>query len=199
MNRNRMVGKRRRQGGQAIAELAVCIIGMLVCLLGYFLVSAITIENVKNAIQSRSAADKDVRNGESGDSGSKNNIAEWDYGYRDIPFTADDTIISGKTVDGAGFIAELAADNVNLVTLRGSNYLPPAYNAASGLSIINIFANAANLVEGTSTENDPLGKRGLTSLKNSFKDMFGVKSFFLSDHTYMPAAPVIPEPENATG
>lgn len=199
MNGHRMHEKRRSQGGQAIAELAVCIIGMLICLLGYFLVSAITFENVKNTIQSRAIADKSVRNGESGVSGSTHNIAEWDYGYREIPFTADDTVIPSGMIDGAEFSASLSADRVNLVSLRGGNYLPSAYNAAYGLSLIHIFSNAANLVEGTSTESDPLGKRGLNSLKNSFKSMFGVRSFFLSDHTYMPAAPAIPDPQNATG
>jgi len=199
MNLKQLRNMRRREGGQAIAELAVCLIGLLICLLAYFLISAVTQENVENVIESRVIADRSVRKGGTGGDGSAENIAEWNYGNRDIPFTKDDTVKTGASTDGPVFTTELQAENIDLTTLRGTDYMPSCYNHAYGLSMSKIFLNAADLVEGTATESDPLGKRSLTSLKDAFKSMFGVRSFFLSDNTCMPAKPIVPLPENATG
>ncbi len=179
------------QGGQALAELCVCLIGLIVVILAYFLISALTSVNVDNVIDARETADRIARG--SGSSAGKNDaksIVDWDYGNRDIPFTKDDTPILASGMDGLVFITELQ-DNTgefNLTSVGSVNdgFLIPDYNASKNLSPGDIFLDAANLASGTATETDPLGKRGLTNLKGAFKKFFGVSSFEMSDTVFIP-------------
>lgn len=182
----------RLQGGQAVVELAVCIVALIIVLLGYFLVSAVTLENVKNTMIARTKADENSRKGLNSSSGAAENILRWDYGNHDLPFTYDDKPSKGYSSDGSPFYPEIPTQEV-------LDKVPDSFNVIDSLSMTNLFLNAADLSEGTSKVNDPLEKRGLESLRHSFKNVFGVDSFQLKDSVFIPAAVSVPLPENNTG
>lgn len=194
--------KRTAQGGQAIAEMAVCLIALMVVLLGFLLVSSLSHENVTNAILSRQQADKHFRNSQSSVGSQEKNIAYWNYGDRGIPFNGDDKPVTSTSRGGGDFFGELVDNNgrFDFRTAGGNGWLPDEYNPLRKLQQSDLLLDAANLTAGTYSENDPLEKRGLSSLKSAFRNLLGVKgSFQMTDHTFMPQKATVTLPEHATG
>lgn len=196
--------KRSRQGGQAIAELAVCLMGLLVVLLGFLLLSTLSQEGITNVIAARQDADKNARNGQSSVGGSNTlaNISHWNYGERGIPFNRDDIAVKSTNTSGAVFFNQLIDNSgkFNFKTAGNGDWLPEYYNPLKKLQQDNILLDAANLTVGISTEKDPLGKRGLESLKQSARNILGVRAdFAVTDVAFMPEKATVPLPEEATG
>lgn len=194
--------KRRSQSGQAISELAVCLIGLLVVLLGFLLLSTLSQEGVTNVIAARQDADKNARNSQSstGGGGKTENISHWDYGPRGIPFNRDDAPVKSSNRGGEDFFSQLTYGNFNFRTAGNGEWLPEYYNPLKTLQEDNILLDAANLTIGVSTEKDPLGKRGLESLKQAARNILGVRADFeVTDYVYMPEKANVPLPEDATG
>lgn len=190
---------RRRCSGQAIPELSVCLVALLIVLLGYLLISSLVLENVDNVIAARERADRNARRG-TPPSGEEQNILSWDYGEKGIAFTGNDKPRLVR-IDSSGlnFTQELT-DHSGIFSLpaatpNSTGCLPNDYNKTTNLSPLNLFLHAANLTCGKAAENDPLGKRGLGSLKESFKNFFGIRSFLLTDTVFLPARPSIVRPE----
>lgn len=196
----RFYRRKRAIRGQAISELVVCLIGVLIVILGYLLISALSLENVDNLIRAREEADVSARSRTSGWAGK--NIGVWDYGARNIPFTQDDVAEDETIADSSAFAGELVDNGgtFNLLTASANSYgyLPSDYNASSSLSFINMMLNAANLAGGSANESDPLGKRGLDSLKDAIRNMFGTAQFQITDTVYIPVAPNVRDPESIT-
>lgn len=192
------------QSGQALSEMAVCLVGLLVILLGFLLLATLSQEGVTNVIAARTDADKNARNAQStvGGAGAVENISHWDYGSRGIPFNRDDSAIKSNNRGGDAFFHELT-DNTqrfNFKTAGGNGWLPEYYNPLKELQEDDILLDAANLTTGTSSEKDPLGKRGLEALKNAARNILGTRADFeVTDHAYMPKKADVPLPEEATG
>lgn len=196
--------KRLSQGGQAIAELAVCLIGLLVVLLGFLLLSTLSQEGVTNVIAARKDADKNARNSQSSVGGSNTmaNISHWNYGSRGIPFNRDDRPVKSSSTGGEAFFSQLTDNSgkFNFKTAGNQDWLPEYYNPLKKLQQDDILLDAANLTIGVSTEKDPLGKRGLESLKQSARKVLGVRADFeVTDVVFMPEKATVPLPEEATG
>lgn len=196
--------KRTRQGGQAIAELAVCLMGLLVILLGFFLLSTLSQEGVTNVIAARQDADKNAQNGQSslGGGNTMANISHWDYGSRGIPFNRDDSPVKSTSTGGAVFFSQLTdhSGKFDFRTAGNGYWLPEYYNPLKSLQQDDILLDAANLTAGVSSEKDPLGKRGLESLKKSARNILGVRADFeVFDIVFMPEKVEVPLPEEATG
>lgn len=193
--------RRKTQSGQALAELAVCLIALLVLLLGFFLISALTMGNVENVIDAREEADKRARDGTLGGE-SAQNISHWSYGNRNIPFTADDVPVTQSDALGAAYLNELniPGRNFNLASAGGSakEYLQTYYNPVPNISAVNVFLHAANLSAGTTKITDPLKKRNLANLREAFERMFGVTNFEIEDTVFIPARATVPDPETVT-
>ena len=68
----KILQKRILQGGQAISELAVCLVALLIVLLGFLLLSTLSQEGVTNVIASRQDADKNARGSVTSIGGSSN-------------------------------------------------------------------------------------------------------------------------------
>ncbi len=201
------IGRRRKQirgqGGQAIAELAVCLIVLVICFVGFLLTGAITQKRVSNIILSRTDADKILRTNASG-SGEAKNILAWDYGGDEelglppVPFTSDDReILNGRNPDYL-FTGQLR-DNTGMLSLNqiSTDSIPEATNAARFLSRSPIFLQAADLIRGESHNPDPLSEKHLSSLKAAVSNLFHIDSFQLSDDTYLPRRATVPLPEDA--
>ncbi len=188
--RQRVRGKKSRAGerGQAVTELVVSLIGILVVFLGLLLISALGIENVRNVIEARAAADRAASSGYvGGDRGQY--IIDWDYGPDGIPFTADDVPNTAVSSQGDVFIPQLtdSSGEFSLVSsLNGSSYVNPRNNFAPDLSAVNLFTVAATLSSGTETQNDPLSERGLSDLKEAVRRFLTGGDFHLEDTAYMP-------------
>ena len=195
--------KRSRQGGQAIAELTVCLIGLMVVLVGFLLLSTLSQESVTNVIAARQDADKNARNSQSSVGGSKNKttISHWNYGERGIPFTQNDQPVKSTNTGGEKFFSQLIDNSgkFNLKTAGNGTWMPEYYNPLKKLQQDKIMLDAANLTIGTANENDPLGKHGLESLKQPVKNILGVRSIEMSDMAFMPKKAIVPLPEEATG
>ena len=196
--------KRNRQSGQAISELAVCLIGLLVVLLGFLLLSTLSQEGVTNVIAARQDADKNARNGQSsvGSSSTLENISHWDYGPRGVPFNRDDTPVKATNNSGSVFFGQLTDNGgkFDFKTAGNDSWLPEYYNPLKKLQKDDILLDAANLTVGSSTEKDPLGKRGLESIKNAARIILGGRADFeVTDYVFMPEKVTVPLPEEATG
>lgn len=192
---------RKTQNGQALAELAVCLIALMVVLLGFFLISALTMGNVENVIDAREEADKRARKGTLGGENAQN-ISHWAYGNRNIAFTADDTPVTQSDAYGAKFleILRIPGEDFTLTSAGGSGkeYLQIHYNPVPDISAVNVFLSAANLTAGTTKITDPLERRNLSNLQEAFNRVFGITDFSIVDTIFMPARVTVPDPETVT-
>lgn len=192
---------RKTQNGQALAELTVCLIALMVVLLGFFLISALTMGNVENVIDAREEADKRAREGTLGGENAQN-ISHWAYGNRNIAFTADDTPVTQSDAYGAKFleILRIPGEDFTLTSAGGSGkeYLQIHYNPVPDISAVNVFLSAANLTAGTTKITDPLERRNLSNLQEAFNRVFGITDFSIVDTVFMPARVTVPDPETVT-
>ena len=176
----------RLRSGQAIVEMAVCLVAILAVLGGFLLISGLGLENVRNAIRSREAVDQKARDGITTSSGRM--IRTWSYGSDGIPFTRDDKV-SEWTPDVNIFLTELK-DETEPLDLKDSAVFPhlaASNNFAETLSPARLFLAAAGLATAKITENDPLEKRNLSSFRSLIKALIANPDFSLEDSAFMPS------------
>lgn len=186
MKRARFVG-RRREGGQAIVELAVSIVALSIVMAAVILLSVVGKESVKNLISARENADKRAFSSVGGSS-SAQSIRSWDYGDDEIPFTADDKAVGGTTENGQYFIEQTIAvdreDSGRRLDLRSGG--PDDNNFISDLPASSLFLYAAELTEGKETMRDPLGENDLGDLAPGLNFVGLPENFSLKDVVYLP-------------
>ncbi|MDD5699495.1 MAG: hypothetical protein PHH77_12850 [Victivallaceae bacterium] len=156
--------------GQAIMEMCVCLIPILVVMLGMIFIAGLGISNIRALIQAKGNAETLSRSplvtGGAGD-----NIQSWDYGNPKAggdgyPFTADDKIVGcSESEDGsntAGLIERQLNSDQDSESLSGdanSNYIFTKVSALPDLTdnlaqdIPQTMLAAADLVEGTADSN----------------------------------------------
>ena len=184
--------KRRSGSGQAIAEMAVCLVAILAVVGGFLLITALGLENVQNAIRTREAVDQRARDGITTSSGRL--IRTWNYGTDGILFTRDDAAAGWSPVEDV-FLSELK-DDTEPLDMKDSSVFPhisPQNNFAATLSRGKLFLAAADLSSAKVTESDPLSKRNLSSFKNLIKALISNADFSLEDSAFMPSSPVMSE------
>ena len=183
-------GLRRGESGQAFAELTVSLIAILAVFVGFLLIAALCSDRVTTLISARTKADLKSSSGLSSREGES--IQYWDYGVDRIPYTTDDSIVSGSGGNGALFKSQLS-DNTGNVTLQN----PPASMSQlrgdfTELQDSNIFVNAASLATGKDEVYDSLGRHyrydnDSCALKSAALFLFGIRSTRVEDTVYMPA------------
>lgn len=184
--------KRRSGSGQAIAEMAVCLVAILAVVGGFLLITALGLENVQNAIRTREAVDQRARDGIATSSGRL--IRNWNYGTDGILFTRDDAAVSWSPEEDV-FFSELK-DETEPLDMKDKSVFPhisPQNNFAVSLAQGKLFLEAADLASAKVTESDPLSKRNLSSFKNLIKTLISNSDFTLEDRAFMPASPVMSE------
>lgn len=178
--------------GQAIVEMAVCLVAILAVLGGFLLITGLGLENIHNAIRSREAVDQKARDGIVSNSGRM--IRSWNYGKDGILFTRDDKV-SEWSPDANVFLTELKDDTepLDMKDSRTFPHIASSHNFAGSLSPAGLFLPAAELTSAKITESDPLAKRNLASFRSLIKALIANTDFTLEDNAFMPAGPVVSE------
>ena len=88
--------RKEAERGQAIAEFVTCLIGIVFVFLGLLVVSILSMENVRCVLDARSEVDVASSHGSSvGGGRAPEPIVEWDWGKDQLPFTAEDSTVTG--------------------------------------------------------------------------------------------------------
>jgi hypothetical protein len=205
-NKSKLTGQR----GQAMVEMCVCLIPIMVIVLGMIFVAGLGISNIRAFIEAKGNAELASRS-QSAVGGAGDTIFCWNYGDTEknedgLPFTADDKIVSLYDVDSEYGTEALITDQLNNSGYSESEVLNN-YNFMPTTSLVSIEDNyetmlgAAELVEGmadnhfnsvftldSNTEN-------VRDLKLSFTHLFGIDVDDLdlremrSNIVYYPALP----------
>ena len=165
---------KKKQNGQAIVELTVSLVGILAIFCGFLLISKLSLQNVDNVVNSRSAADDNAINSVIVNPGSS--TSSWDNGPDNYMYTADDVRVSGVFADPVLFSGELQNDIFSLKSdLSVSDNFAPRLEEPGF-----IFINAAELTSGSSSST--------VSLDDLEKVLFylDTPSITLRDEIYMP-------------
>lgn len=190
--------KRNRKGqqGQALTELVISLVGILIVISGFLLIAALGAENVSVSIKARENADARSRNGLLLTS-SGSTIKTWSAGKDKLHFTKDDKA-SNVADSTADVFPEQLKDNEQQLYLTSNLYLkeiPANNNFALNLESSRLFLNAATLGHHSESEDNPLGKRKLDSLKELIRSLITKKEFHLEDTVFMPTHKPIEENE----
>ena len=158
--------KNNRESGQAIAEMCISLIAIMVIFLGVIFIAGLGISNVQLLISAKETAEESARDDKEGGRG--NYIKYWNYGNDELPFTADDYAINVGNHD-TGTVLNSSLDDETYST--GLNYyndyfynkghnIPYKFMPVSGTSVYHesifasmdlarFFVSAADLVESS--------------------------------------------------
>ena len=197
-----MTGKRRfRRHRQALTELAVSLVAILIVISGMLLIAGLGIRNVWNVIHARQEAERKSRDGFSSTEG--NDIRFWSYGNDNMPFTRDDAAVSSAQDVSGNFLDELDTndeknyrDDALILDIRHKgtlSHIPPQNNFAKNTAIQNFFLSAATLAGHTEADDDPLKSLQLSSLRQMVRNLLTKEEFSLSDTVFIPTNPIITE------
>ncbi len=199
----KMERKMKRGGaesGQAITEFVTCLIGMVFLFLGLLAVSILSMENVRCVLDARSEVDVASSQGTSIGGKAPESILEWDWGKDKIPFTSDDTALSGVQTTYAGEFDtrnhSITDDTVSTSTPADPNerlhinaltlFQLEEHGYADARAAYSTFLSAADLNGATNTVRDPLSRHGLPDLEKLIRSFTDNATFTLEDSVYMP-------------
>ena len=172
MNR-KIKTKTRHQKGQAIMEMCVCLIPILVVFLGMIVISGLGISNIQAFIEAKASAEIASRNSNAV-GGAGETIHSWDYGdpTQDgdgLPFTADDQPVNFSQVNAERNTQAIANIQLNMINdsqsmepdapNNGNQYIfvPTSWISTSDNNyagdIPDTMLAAAALVSGTANSN----------------------------------------------
>lgn len=172
--------------GQAIAEMAVCMIAIMAVFLGVIFAYAIGSTNIDNLIACRASADNYAYCQVYGEGGRQ--ILTWNEGNDERLFTNDDEAQIGTNDEPEIFKGELQSENVDLVNSFGEGYVQN--NFAGDLADINaIFLSSADLTS-YSIQSDPYETMNLEDLKGTFSTLFLNSDLIINNSVYMPVLDV---------
>ena len=209
--------KSSKQQGQAIIEMCICLIPILVVVLGMIFIAGLGISNIRTFIQAKGNAEYNSRLSNASEvSGAGDNINYWNYGVYDpedpfsidkdgdgLPFTDDDKANTFNPDDNTfGIDNTEQLNNPEYSESRDSNdyYFMPTTSLVSIDNNYGTMLAAAGLVEGTAdsglnnvftlSHTDNAG-----NLKLTFTHLFGIEvdaldlSGMPANKVYYPALP----------
>ncbi len=166
------------ESGQAIAEMCIGLIGIMVVFLGILFVAGLTISNVKIFLEAKNNAEYRAHNNAADSAGAGTSIYNWNYGTYEIrnnsnpaatqhftmPFSYNDqyTRISDDNINDtdATFNTQISSSSYSQ-SIENNDYI---YEPISSLtdpvrnnftrSLGGLFLNAAALVHGASGDNE---------------------------------------------
>ena len=144
-----IMSEKRSQGGQAIVELTVSLVGILAIFCGFLLISDLSIKNVDNIIKTRGEADSNAVDPTTVNTGASigHSIRSWSEGADNYMYTADDTSNPIGVLDPAPFSGELQNINFSLNSDLSMSYIHDNFaQSVGGLNFI--FLTAADLTSG---------------------------------------------------
>ncbi|MDD5596523.1 MAG: hypothetical protein PHV82_01180 [Victivallaceae bacterium] len=188
-----------RQGGQAVIEMCVCLIPILVILLGMVFISGLCISNIRTFVSAKGNAELLSRSDDTS-GGEGDNIYCWNYGEDEdedgYPFTADDQPVyltqAGDDTNLQTIIDRQLNESLDSEAVESGEY---AFLSAASLPYItdNNFAQslpdsmvaAAELVSGKANsslnnvftvDSDEFSSDEINSLNASFSRLFGLET-----------------------
>ena len=199
MNYNQILNlQRKTESGQAIAEMCIGLIAIMVVFLGVIFMAGLGISNIKIYLGAKNNAEYSSHN-ENGISGAGSSIYSWDYGdyivgdtvVTNLPFTANDQIIAVVDNDADNtFNRQITSGEYSQGEANGRyNYLAinalPAEvrnNFTNNLGLM--FLGAADLVQSSSSYNENFytltsnimgSRREIDQLKINFGNLINIK------------------------
>ena len=198
------------QNGQAIVEMCICLIPILVIILGMIFVSGLGISNIRAFIEAKGNAELASR-GQNVIGGAGESIYCWNYGDTEnnedgLPFTADDRTVSLYDVDSesgteALITAQLNNSEYSVSRETDEYYFMPTTSLVSIDSNYETMFGAAELVEGMADNNFNSvftinsNIENASDLKLTFTHLFGIEVDDLdlremrANKVYYPAMP----------
>lgn len=177
--------------GQAIAEMAVSMIAIMVVFLAVIFAFAIGSTNIDNLLTCRGTADNYSYSQVYG--GSNQQIQTWSEGLDGRMYTNDDVAETGTNDDPELFKGELKNDAVDLVSGFGGDYVENNF-AADFAESDAIFLTAADLTS-YSVLSDPYENMNLEDLRGAFSTLLYSSDLYIYNSVHMPFMNTEPEDE----
>lgn len=168
--------------GQAIAEMAVAMIAIMVVFLAVIFAFAIGSTNIDSLITCRGNADNYSYSQVYG--GTNQQIRTWTEGTDGRMYTNDDVAEVGTDDDPDLFRGELKNDDVDLVNGFGVDYVKNNFAADSAASDA-IFLTAADLTS-SSLISDPYETMNLEDLRGAFSTLLYSSDLYIYNSVHMP-------------
>ncbi|NOY74881.1 MAG: hypothetical protein GXP32_03710 [Kiritimatiellaeota bacterium] len=174
---------KNNEKGQAIVELTISLVAIMVVFLGVIFAFALGDANVRGIINARGNCDAYAGNGQfAGDSG--RHISDWSTGPDDRFLTNDDTAKVSGDDNPEYFTGELTTDEIDLTSGFGTGHVK--YNFAEELyGVSSIFLTMADLTKDTQTT-DPYEQELLGDLENAFRFLILDSDMQIVNYAYMP-------------
>ena len=168
--------------GQAIVEMTISMIAIMVVFLGIIFAFAIGSTNIENLLSCRKNADNCSY---SQIYGSNNQtVLTWTEGKDGRMYTNDDVAIISSNDKPDLFKGELQSDSIDLVNGFGGSYVKNNFaNDLSGTDAI--FLNAANLTS-YSLFSDPYEAMNIENLRGAFSKLIANSDLEIHNSIYMP-------------
>ena len=170
----RINSKTKNESGQAIAEMCIGLIAVMIVFLGIFFISSLGIDNVRTLISARESADRGVY------SSSPSRITEVKYGDDGIPFTGDDVYLTGGVQSAAAFQDTLSGENTTVDPFNDDKLknLP----LVRAVQQDPIYLSAAGIKGSKGQQPDFLQTLEELRLMTPLKTFFGIESIDLSGY-----------------
>ena len=173
---------KKHEEGQAIVELTISLIAIMVVFLGVIFAFALGNANVEGIINARGECDNYAGNGNpQGDSG--RHILDWSPGNDERIMTNDDTSIIGGNDYPEFFTGELKYPLDLTSGFEGAHVLNNFADDVNGVG--SIFLAMANLTKSTKTT-DPYDEGLLEDLQGAFRELIYDSDMEIENSAYMP-------------
>jgi hypothetical protein len=148
---------KKTEKGQAIVEMCVGLIGVMVIFLGVIFIAGLGISNVKIYLSAKNNAEYASRN-DSSFSGAGAAIYTWDYGADNLPFSADDQIMAIPANEADTVFNSQVTDSIysegesdGSYSYMAINELPASVRNNFTGDLDSLFLATADLVQSTSS------------------------------------------------
>jgi len=156
--------------GQAMVEMCAGLVGILVIIIAIILISGINITNIRMLQESKSNAETSALSADVDDLTVRPDILSWDYGTNNIPFSGNDSAVNvansesdvaGNALQSADYSQANAPNppyEYDFTPLNEARLRTGSLSASANLgnNVFTNFATAANLISGSSTNNNTL-------------------------------------------
>ncbi len=170
---------RINEKGQATAEMAVSMVGIMAIMSGFLIIAQLGLANIENLLEAKTQADISSMNSQTGSSGSY--ISLWLPGNDEMPMTPDDQMVMAFMDDPSSFTDELRNSQFDLATgldgLARNNFAPDVGP--------NVFLNGANLTSSTRTVEVQLDDA--SKFLYGGNTLFGIDTIVVENSVFVPA------------
>ena len=180
--------RKKSEQGQAIGELMISLVGLCAVMIGLLTVSLLGMTGIRNIIAARQKADSYSAIGI--ENGSQGNISTWKDGSDGLPFTRDDVLVKGASVNPEVFLGELMDNSGVFKTeqLAKTEYAENAFE--SKVTESALFLSAARLTLAEETVPDPLSLYRHFDAARILKSLGFPSVFVIKDTISMPVNPL---------